>query len=226
MLRSSNTQLPDNVIRAVRIDKNGALWIGTAKGVAVIASPTTVSNSTIPYVRRITSITQLAVNDIFVDAVNQKWIATASGVYVLNEDGTEVVAVITKSNSPLISDVVRSVVINENTGRAYFGTMSGCSSVMTQSVKPLDAYQITCRPQPFKPDADGTVTIDGLAADSDVRIMTAGGELVAALQTEGRMALWNGKDVNGRTVPPGVYIVHALSSSTKDAAVGKIAVTR
>lgn len=226
MLRSSNTQLPDNIIRAVRTDKNGAIWIGTARGVAVISTPTTVSNSTIPYVRRITALSQLAVNDIFVDALNNKWVASSTGVYVLNEDGTEVLSVITMSNSPLITDVVRSVVINENTGRAYFGTMNGCSSVLTQSVRPLETYEIRCMPQPFKPDADGVVTIDGLAADSELRIMTAGGEMVAAIQTNGRMALWNGKDTQGRTVPPGVYIIHGLSASTKDAAVGKLAITR
>jgi ligand-binding sensor domain-containing protein len=226
MLRSSNTQLQDNVIRALRVDKNGALWIGTARGVSVIASPSTVSNSSIPFVRRITALSALNVNDIFVDAVNNKWIATSNGVYVLNEDGTEVLSIITQNNSPLLTDNVKSVVVDDRTGRAYFGTMSGCSSVLTQSVKPLDAYAIRCYPQPFRPDADGTITIDGLAADSDVRIMTAAGELVAAVQTSGRQALWNGKDVQGRTVPPGVYIIHALSASTKEAAVGKLAVTR
>lgn len=226
MLRSSNSQIQDNVIRALRIDKNGALWIGTARGVSVIASPSSVSNTTTPFVRRITALSALNVNDIFVDAVNNKWIATSNGVYVLNEDGTEVLSVITQSNSPLLTDNVRSVVVNDLTGRAYFGTMSGCSSVLTQSVKPVDSYAIRCYPQPFKPDADGVITIDGLAADSDVRIMTSAGELVAAVQTSGRQALWNGKDVQGRSVPPGVYIIHALSASTKEAAVGKLAITR
>jgi len=226
MLRATNTQLQDNVIRALRIDKNGALWIGTARGVSVISSPTTVSNTTIPFVRRITALSALNVNDIFVDAVNNKWIATSSGVYVLNEDGTEVLSIISQSNSPLLSDNVKSVVVNDQTGRAYFGTTNGCSSALTQSVKPLDAYAIRCYPQPFKPETDGVITIDGLAADSDVRIMTAAGELVAAIQTSGRQALWNGKDVQGRIAPPGVYIIHALSASTKEAAVGKLAVTR
>ncbi|RPI67651.1 MAG: hypothetical protein EHM43_07055 [Ignavibacteriae bacterium] len=225
-VRTSNSQLPDNVISALRIDKTGGLWIGTAKGVAVMSGPTSVSNTTIPFVRRITSLTSVVVNDIYVDALNYKWIATTSGVYVLNEDGTSVLSVITKDNSPLLDDNIRSVVVDDRTGIAYFGTSSGCSSAQTSSIQPTESFDLSFRPQPFRVDADDEVIIDGLAADADVKIMTAGGIMVTAFQARGRQAAWNGRDTQGNKVPPGVYIVQTSSAASSTSAVGKLVVKR
>lgn len=225
-VRSSNTQLPDNAVNAVRIDRTGALWIGTAKGVAVISGPTSVSPTSIPFLRRITALTTVVVNDIAVDALNYKWIATTGGVFVLNEDGTEVLATITSANSPLLEDNVRSVAIDDGTGTVYFGTGSGLSSARTQSIRPVETFDVSFAPQPFRLSQQTALTIDGLAADSDVRIMTIDGALIAAIQSRGRQALWDGRDVQGRAVTPGVYVVHVVSASSKESAVGKIIVTR
>jgi len=226
VVRTSNTQLSDNVVSCIRADRSGAIWIGTAKGVAVISSPSTLSNTSVPYVRRISSLSTTVVNDIYVDALNYKWIATTGGVFVLNEDGTEVIAAITKSNTPLLDDNVRTVAIDALSGLAYFGTTNGCSVAQTSSLRPLDAFAIRCYPQPFKPTVDGQVVIDGLAPDADIRIMTVGGILVYALQARGRQAIWDGHDVNGTLVPPGVYVVSATSASTNSSAAGKIAIIR
>ncbi|MBN9399278.1 MAG: hypothetical protein J0I17_03790 ['Candidatus Kapabacteria' thiocyanatum] len=226
VVRSSNTQLPDNTVNIIRLDRNGALWIGTAKGVAVIASPGTATNTTVPFVRRITALSSVVVNDIHVDALNYKWVATTGGVFVLNEDGTEVLATISAAKTPLIDDNVRSVTVDERTGRAYFGTAVGLSSAATQSIRPLPSFAMTFHPQPYRPLSGAQLVIDGLASDADVRIMTPNGHLVAALQTRGRQALWDGRDTEGRMTPPGVYIVHTVSASTKESAVGKVVVTR
>jgi flagellar hook assembly protein FlgD len=56
--------------------------------------------------------------------------------------------------------------------------------------------------------------------------MTGSGILVAAIQARGKQALWDGRDVRGELVPPGVYLVSASSATTNTSAVGKIAVTR
>ncbi|MDZ4745180.1 MAG: hypothetical protein SGJ05_04160 [bacterium] len=226
IVRSSNTQLPDNTVNAVRVDRLGAMWIGTIKGVAVISGPSAITNTSIPFLRRITALTTVVVNDIAVDALNYKWIATTGGVFVLNEDGTEVLATITAANSPLLDDNVRSVVVDDKTGTAFFGTSVGLSTARTQSIRPVETYALSFSPQPYRPSQSGALTIDGLAADSDVRIMTIDGALVAALQSRGRQALWDGTDVQGRFVTPGVYVVHVVSASSKESAAGKIVVTR
>lgn len=225
-IRAAATNLPDNIVTSLALDNNGALWVGTAKGVGVITSPTTVSRTTIPFVRRVSALSAVQVNDIHVDALNYKWVATSAGVYVLNEDGTDVLATISASNSPLLNDNVQSVVVDERTGRAWFGMLEGLSSVQTQSLAPRPSFELACYPQPYRPTAGEPLIIDGLASDADIRILTPAGAMVNALQSRGRQALWDGRDTEGRTVPPGVYIVHVRSASSKQASVGKIIVTR
>jgi len=226
VVRTSNSQLPDNVISCIRADKSGAIWIGTSKGLAVISSPSSVTNVTVPFVRRISSLSTAVINEITVDALNYKWIATTGGVFVLNEDGTEIISTITRTNTPLLDDNVRTIAIDDRTGVAYFGMTNGCSVARSSSLRPLDAFDIRCYPQPYKAFSGGQVVIDGLAADADIRITTAGGILVAAIQSRGRQALWDGRDINGNVVSPGVYIISATSASTNTSSVGKFAVTR
>lgn len=225
-IRSSNTQLQDNAVSAIRVDRSGAVWIGTAKGVSVISSPGSVTTTSIPFVRRISALSPVVVNDIVVDALNFKWIATTGGVFVLNDDGTEVLATITKGSSPLLDDNVRTIAIDEQTGTVYFGTTNGCSVAQSSSIRPAAEFLIKTYPQPFRAGTDAQVTIHGLTADADIRIMTASGILVAAIQARGKQALWDGRDVRGELVPPGVYLVSASSATTNTSAVGKIAVTR
>lgn len=225
-IRSSNTQLQDNAVSAIRVDRAGAVWIGTAKGVSVVSSPGSVTATSIPFVRRISALASVVVNDIVVDALNYKWIATTGGVFVLNDDGTEVLATITKATSPLLDDNVRTIAIDDQTGTVYFGTTNGCSVAQSSSIRPASEFLVKTYPQPFRVGTDAQVTIDGLTADADIRIMTASGILVTAIQARGKQALWDGRDVRGELVPPGVYIVSASSATTATSAVGKIAVTR
>lgn len=225
-IRATSTNLPDNVVSSVVTDRNGAVWIGTAKGLAVMATPSSLTNTTVPFIRRVTTISATAINDIAVDALNYKWIATQSGVFVLNEDGTEVLRTITTSNSPLLSNDVRSVALDDRTGTVWFAMAEGLSAAATQSIEPLPSYDLSVYPQPYRPTQGGQLVVDGLAPDSDVRIMTPNGTFVAAIQTRGRQALWDGRDIHGQIVPPGVYVVQGRSTSQKESAVGKIAVTR
>ncbi|MBU3698392.1 MAG: hypothetical protein FGM33_00050 [Candidatus Kapabacteria bacterium] len=226
-LTSGNSQLPDNSISALAVDLNGALWIGTSKGLAVITATGSVSNTTIPFVRRVSSLSSATVvTDIHVDALNYKWIASTSGVFVLDPTGTQVVASVTSSTSPLLSDNVRCITVDETSGRAYFGTSSGCSVARTSSMRPLPDFALQCYPQPFSVSGDRQMVIDGLAPDSDVKIMSVSGAMVAALQLRGRQAIWDGTDVGGNPAPPGIYIVSASSASAGTAAVTKFAVTR
>lgn len=226
-LSVSNSQLPDNAISALATDLNGALWIGTSKGLAVITSTGSVSNSTVPFVRRVSILSSATVvTDITVDALNYKWIATTSGVFVLDPSGTEVLATITTATSPLLDDNVRSIAVDDSTGLVYFGTIGGCSVARSSSIRPLASFDLSCYPQPFSPTNDRSLVIDGLAPDSDIKIMSISGTMVTALQVRGRQAIWDGTDALGNTVTPGIYLVSASSASAGTAAVAKFAVTR
>ncbi|MBS1536585.1 MAG: hypothetical protein JST20_02405 [Bacteroidetes bacterium] len=223
---SSNSALPDNAINAIVVDKNGALWIGTPSGIAVMFTPSTVQRNSLPFVQKINSLSNQVINDIAVDALNNKWVATNEGVFVLNDDGSSVLGIINATNSPLISNQVKSVAVDELSGKVYFGTEVGLSEVTTLSQRPLEEYAIVCFPQPFAPETDGELVIEGLAAESSIRILSVDGTLIRALDTKSRRTVWDGRTENGELAPTGVYIVKANSTLNNSGSLAKIAVIR
>ncbi|MFN8362011.1 MAG: two-component regulator propeller domain-containing protein [Candidatus Kapaibacterium sp.] len=226
-LTSSNSSLSSNIINGLAIDKNGALWIATSEGVCVMYAPSGALRGTNPSVQKLSALSTEVINDITVDALNQKWVATNTGVYILNEDGTAALGSISTKNSPLVSDQVRSLVLDDASGIAYLGTADGLSEVRTLSVRPRDEYSVECYPQPFNPARDGELVIEGLAAESSIRILTVDGQLIRALDTKSRKTIWDGRTETGELAPTGVYLVRVNSMlDTSSSAVAKIAVVR
>lgn len=226
-LRVTNSQLPDNFVTSLRTDNSGSLWIGTTRGAAVISSPWSVLNDRIPFVRRVNILSStLVVNDIFIDALNLKWISTTTGVFVLNEDGTEVLATFNTSNSPLPDDNVLSSYVDSETGLVYLGTRSGCAVAQSLSLRPSAEYSIAVAPNPFVISRHAEVTLDGLTPDSDVKIVTPSGHFVNGFSVTGRRLVWDGRDSRGNPVDPGVYIIQARSASAGNAGVGKILIKK
>ena len=56
------------------------------------------------------------VTAIAVDGGNRKWIGTERGLWLFNESGEVLIHNFTKNNSPLLSDVIRDVEVNGETG--------------------------------------------------------------------------------------------------------------
>jgi ligand-binding sensor domain-containing protein len=210
----------------IKLDKNGYLWIARENGVSVILNPTTALSQKPNFiVREIRAMRDLNVRYIMVDALNNKWFATSKGVYVLNEDGSEIITIINTENSPLTSNDIYSIISNENTGDVYIGTMNGLTVVNTLSVKPKEEYALNCYPAPFKPKRDEVMFIDGLAAESDIKIMTLDGLLIKSLKGIGRTIIWDGKKENGEEVSSGIYLVIA-STNNGEGGVAKFTVIR
>lgn len=221
------SNMPDNTHPFIEVDKNGFVWIGTPRGLAVIANPSTVlqsnPNITVRNLNRI--IGEQNINYILVDAQNNKWLATNNGVWVVNSDGSDTVGIINTSNSMLPTNEVLSLAYNKSTGQIYFGTKLGVYEAKSLSVEPAKSYDLKCYPQPFKPNKDYEMVIEGLEEYSDIRIVTMAGALVKQMFINSNKALWDGKDSNGNVVVPGVYLVLATSNTNKNSAVQKIAVT-
>ncbi len=221
---SSLNNLPSNTINDLVTDKQGKVWVGTSSGVCQILNPSAVLGDSKPLAVFSDLIGNVQVYDIEVDAIDNKWVATAAGLWVLDSDGTEVLAIINKSNSPLTTDLIESVTLDDVTGRVFIGTKEGLFTAYSLSVAPKDNHDISCYPQPFKPRRDEEVVIEGLAGNSDVRILTTNGQLVAEIQSAGAKTIWNGKDINGNYVQTGVYLIVASSETTGSSAVHKIAI--
>ena len=222
--------LPSAQINCITKDRNGRLWIGTSTGVAVFNNPRGVfSTGNIdaqrPVFNRRPLFTNEAVTSIAVDGQNRKWMGTRNGAYLMSEDGTEQLLEFNTENSPLFSNSIISIAIDQHSGEIFFSTDQGLISYMGDATEPEE----TCRapevfPNPFHPGIHEQMAIRGLAEFTNVRITTESGLLVQEISGSGGQAVWNGKDIRGNDIMPGVYLIMAADRENQNACIAKLAV--
>ena len=218
-------------------DRNGAIWIGSDEGVYVYDHPEYVLQGKPFYARypqmieegyyQSLLITEV-VNTIAVDGGNRKWIGTESGgIFVISPDGTEQYAVYNKDNSPIFSNNVLSLAIDDKNGILYIVTDAGLQSAAISSTKPQsDMDGIYATPNPVPHDYYNDVVIRGLAADAVVRITDLRGNLVHETMSNGGSAMWNLCNRDGRRVETGIYLVQCVTTDGTVRGVGKIHVVK
>jgi hypothetical protein len=114
----------------------------------------------------------------------------------------------TSENSPLFSDNIMDIAINEVSGEVFIGTSEGLISYQSDAIAGKKAYaNVYVYPNPVRETYDGPVTITGLMENTDVKITDISGNLVYQGTSLGGQAVWNGKNLNGKRVKTGVYLV-------------------
>ncbi len=114
--------LNDNVVNSILVDKRGDIWVGTGLGVNIISNNGSVlSSKPALSITSVFTLRQQTINCMAVDPINQKWIGTNQGLLLVNSDGTSLIASYDSKNSPLPSDIIRSITIDENSGTVYVG---------------------------------------------------------------------------------------------------------
>lgn len=227
--------LPTEVVNTMAKDLDGFIWVGTANGVVVFYDPFSLSqgrqsasqDGQCPVFNRRCLLKDEPVNAIAVDGGNRKWIATENGVYLISPEGSETLLHFTTQNSPIFSNAVLDVSIDAYTGEVFFATSKGVISYQgdaTDGSKGCD--DLLVYPNPVTPDYEGMITIRGSATASTVRISTASGLLVRELNAQGGTAVWDGRDVYGRRVAPGVYLALSATAQGQEACVGKFSIVR
>lgn len=234
---TNNGGLPSDAVFAVEIDKNGVLWIGTELGLRILYNPINAVQSgafqTQPVIIEQNGIpeallTDVQINDIVTDGANQKWVATVSGgVYCFSEDGTETIHHFTTANSPLPSNSVNKISVDNTTGKVYFATQKGVVSYSSDAVDVGDSFgDVYSYPNPVRPGFSGEVTIKGLPRDADVRIVDVVGNLIYKTKAAGGVAKWDTKNMKGKAVASGVYLVLMTNSDATESKQTKIAIIR
>jgi hypothetical protein len=221
---ASYPNLSSNQQNCLAIDKNDILWIGTSYGLSSIFNTSAVLLNQKPIVRNVKLLSNQVVTGIYVDPVDNKWVATNDGVWVLNPDATEVITIINNTNSPLQDNIILSIAGDDVNGKVYIGTNNGLYEVSTLNVQPFANYNIQCYPQPFNLKKDINMVIDGLATNSDVMITTISGKLIKRFSTNSRKILWDGTDELGSLVSSGIYLVYSQSRTGSLSSVQKIAI--
>jgi ligand-binding sensor domain-containing protein len=215
-------------ILSFAIDINGYFWIGNDNGLNTILDPsrpnaTLVSN--FGY-----AVNGQTINCIAVDALNNKWIGTTQGVFVLSSDGTQLLNQYNSVNSPIPDNNITSIAADKKSGIIYIGTNYGLSSLTTSALKPKDSFgKIFIYPNPFilQNGKTNSVTIEGLIQNCSIKIFSISGILIRDLTTPGgRVGNWDGRNNAGSFVASGIYILVAYDQGANSVATSKIAVIR
>lgn len=214
-------------INVIKKDASGFMWFGTSSGLSVIFSPGNAASGRPINIISINALKGQVVNDIAVDAINQKWIATENGLFVLSEDGADLVATFNARNSIFQSSLIKTVAIDKATGIVYVGTDEGLYSGQTSIVNPApDFSAIRCFPQPFNPEIHQSVTIEGLSEQSGVSIVTPSGMPIRSLTSQSGRIIWDGRNDQGELVGSGVYLILAQSGNLDQSGIAKCMVIR
>jgi hypothetical protein len=166
---------------------------------------------------------------IAIDGANRKWVGTTNGIFVQSADGRTTLGRYNISNSPLPSNFIEDIAINQASGEVWIGTGAGLISLRTDATLGgnVNGKKPYAYPNPVRPDYDGPIAIYGLARDANVKITDVAGHLVYEGTANGGQAIWNGRDYLGRRAASGVYLVYATSSTsfdTPDAIVTKVVI--
>lgn len=209
--------LPDNHVYCLAKDRSGFIWIGTGNGVGVIQCTQQVFGASgCDAVWPIVQFDAFAgylfsgqtVQAIAVDGADRKWVGTRSGVWLISPDAQKVIYHFTTDSTPLLSNDVRNIAIDPQTGEVFFATTAGLCSFRSTATEPGEHNSnVLVFPNPVPPDYSGEIAIRGLADGAIVKITEASGRLVYQTNALGGQAIWDGRDYRGRKVTTGVYLV-------------------
>lgn len=225
-------------LRQVAEDKDGNIWVATSNGLLTL-TPEYQANPALGFYQVKVPrndgtnyadylLSGANVTTIAVDNANRKWVGTYNnGVYVISSDNMVQEAHFKAEDSYLLSDKIQYITINPVSGRVYIGTDKGLCSVesnASQTFDSMDKDNVWAYPNPVKPDYTGLITVVGLSYNADVKITTTNGVLVAQGRSNGGSFKWDGKDLKGKRVASGVYMVNTATESGESGTVCKIAV--
>lgn len=233
-----NGNLPSDNVRALAVDAQNRLWIGTLLGLRVIYSPSSFFQDrsqpeSQPIIIMENGVAQellyqQSITSIKVDGSNNKWISTASsGVFYLSSDGQQTLLRFTKDNSPLPSNNVQDITIDPFSGTVFFATTQGLVAYKGTATAPGDNLaNLRAYPNPVRPGFDGNVTIDGLTAQANVKITDIEGNLVFETVSKGGSVLWDTTAFGKYKVRSGVYLVLVTTDDYAETKVSKIMIVR
>lgn len=212
--------LPSNNVEAIAVDINNNIWVGTPEGMRVLYNTSAIFDASpgaynfqkllIQYGENVEIVLGTThITCIKVDGGNRKWIGTASsGVFLISADGLEVERTFTTENSPLLSNTIYDITVDQTTGEVYFATQEGMISYRSDASQgDIDYTNVIVFPNPVRPNYYGPITIQGIAYDSDVRITDISGKLVYKTKSQGGTATWSGNTMDGNRAATGVYLI-------------------
>lgn len=239
-INEDNTNVIINYVRCIKEDLDNNIWIGTDAGPLYIPRTEIYSNSPILTQVKVprndgTNYADYLLNGVditcmSIDKGNRKWFGTNNnGVYLISSDNLTQIKHFTSANSPLLSNSIESIAINDVTGEVYFGTAKGLCSYMsdaTETNNEMTKDNVWAYPNPVRPDYTGLITIIGLTFNADIKIVTSNGVIINSGRSNGGTYTWDGRDQKGVKVASGIYMVETATQSGEKGTVCKIAIVK
>jgi len=238
LVKDLENQTISNVY-SIAEDLDGNIWVGTDQGPLIYFNPENIfdndpraSRIKIPrndgtnladYMLKTETITSIAI-----DGANRKWIGTSSsGAFLLSPDGTTQMKSYNEQNSPLLSNAIVSLAVDNKTGEIWFGTSKGVQSVRGDATAGEEKFtHVYAFPNPVRENFAGNLTITGLVRDTQIRITDISGNLVYETVSDGGLATWDLSTYTGKRVTTGVYLVFCASKDGSQSCVTKLLVIK
>ncbi len=243
-------ELPSNKVKAIAVDKNNRIWIGTIKGLVRFDNVSGVFDAD-NYVAKPIIISleggtdggqgqvllgEQHINTIAIDGADNKWFGTNnSGVLGTNPSGQKTLQIFNKSNSPLPSNQIFKIRVDDSTGKVYFATAKGIV-VYNNNVAPFGETlgETYAYPNPSTKNNE-FITIDGrngthLPRRTNVKILDSAGYLVhetnviEGTELKGGKVIWNKTNLAGSKVASGVYIILLTLPDKSETSITKVAI--
>lgn len=225
------------MVYALAEDLDGNVWIASSNGPFYISSADAIAGNDAFIQHKVprndgTNLADYLLSDvktrcIAVDGANRKWMGTENGVFLISSDCNTLLQHFTTENSPLPSNTVYDICIDNNSNIVYFATERGLCSYASDATEPSEEMtkdNVYAYPNPVTPEYTGKITIVGLSFNADVKIVTSNGALVNQGRSTGGSYQWDGRDLKGKRVASGVYMVQAATETGDKGVVCRIAV--
>lgn len=260
---SQSQNMPSTSVEAIALDNRNQLWIGTVNGLRVLFNTGNIFTDSSPSVNSIIIeergvprelLLDELITDIKVDGSNNKWVGTlSSGVFYFSQDGQQTIFHFTRDNSPLPSNQVNDIAIDDVNGKVYFATSRGVVAFTSGSSSPEETLgEAFVYPNPVRPEYDilgdnnlndinRGVKIKGLTENVNIKITDVEGNLVAEAQSrrnlrnsaagfnmaiDGGIAIWNGRNLANNIVTSGVYLILITDLDSFETKVLKLLIIR
>ncbi|MGF1635869.1 MAG: hypothetical protein ACFCUU_02265 [Cyclobacteriaceae bacterium] len=231
-----NGGLPGTNVTSMAYDLTGYVWVGTDRGIAFYDVPTQIlrtsnegtffeMNSIIPIFDSGLLLREEFITSVAVDPGNQKWIGTRNGLWLFDANVQKMVYHFTTENSPLPSNIIQDIAIDERNGEVFISTDKGLISFRGKATRPEHTHNnVKIFPNPINPSKDPEVSISGLVNNAFIKITDVNGNLVWESRSLGGTATWTIADFQGRKASSGIYLVFSSDDLGTETYIGKIAV--
>jgi len=236
-ITDQNGNLPVEIIKALAIDNDNNLWIGTRDGLRVLYNTSGFFSTSNPQAESIIILEEgipkelmfgQTITDIKVDGANNKWISTLdAGVFLFSPDGQNTIYHFTKDNSPLPSNGITDMSIDHTTGKIYFATEKGMVAFNANATTSADNLEnVIIQPNPVRPNYSGNIIIKGLVDGANIKITDISGNLVDENTVKGGTYEWNQTVFGKHKVASGVYIVMITTKDGEESIIEKVMIVR